>query len=283
MSTRLHLSWSQGRGQLLSQMGWIAHRFIEHDCLTIAGSLTFTSLLALVPVMTMVYLGLAFLPEYAALAEQVESFVFRNFVPSSSMLVQEKLNQFASRAEGLTSLGLLGLAITTLMLLFSIERQFNAIWQVSMPAWRLPRLLAYAGLLIFGLALVLTALWVTTYVLSLPLLAEVDVIGVAPLVLQHLPTLCLFLILGALFKFVPNAQVSVRHAAIGGIAAAAVFKFAFALFAWVSQYLVYDAIYGALAALPAFLLWLFLVWLIVLLGAVLVCSCAALQGDQAVE
>jgi len=283
MSTRLHLSWSQGRGQLLSQMGWIARRFIEHDCLTIAGSLTFTSLLALVPVMTMVYLGLAFLPEYAALAEQVESFVFRNFVPSSSMLVQEKLNQFASRAEGLTSLGLLGLAITTLMLLFSIERQFNAIWQVSMPAWRLPRLLAYAGLLIFGLALVLTALWVTTYVLSLPLLAEVDVIGVAPLVLQHLPTLCLFLILGALFKFVPNAQVSVRHAAIGGIAAAAVFKFAFALFAWVSQYLVYDAIYGALAALPAFLLWLFLVWLIVLLGAVLVCSCAALQGDQAVE
>ena len=283
MSTRLHLSWSQVRGQLLSQMGWIARRFIEHDCLTIAGSLTFTSLLALVPVMTMVYLGLAFLPEYAALAEQVESFVFRNFVPSSSMLVQEKLNQFASRAEGLTSLGLLGLAITTLMLLFSIERQFNAIWQVSMPAWRLPRLLAYAGLLIFGPALVLTALWVTTYVLSLSFLAEVDVIGVAPLVLQHLPTLCLFLILGALFKFVPNAQVSVRHAAIGGIAAAAVFKFAFALFAWVSQYLVYDAIYGALAALPAFLLWLFLVWLIVLLGAVLVCSCAALQGDQAVE
>ena len=199
------------------------------------------------------------------------------------MLVQEKLNQFASRAESLPSLGLLGLAITTLMLLLSIERQFNAIWQVSMPAWRLPRLLAYAGLLIFGPALVLTALWVTTYVLSLPLLAEVDVIGVAPLVLQHLPTLCLFLILGALFKFVPNAQVSVRHVAIGGIAAAAVFKLAFALFAWVSQYLVYDAIYGALAALPAFLLWLFLVWLIVLLGAVLVCSCAAQQGAQAVE
>ena len=60
MSSRLHLSWSQVRGQLLSQMGWIARRFIEHDCLTIAGSLTFTSLLALVPVMTMVYLGLAF-------------------------------------------------------------------------------------------------------------------------------------------------------------------------------------------------------------------------------
>ena len=63
-------------------MGWIARRFIEHDCLTIAGSLAFTSLLALVPVMTMVYLGLAFLPEYAALAEQVESFVFAISCPA---------------------------------------------------------------------------------------------------------------------------------------------------------------------------------------------------------
>ena len=111
----------------------------------------------------------------------------------------------------------------------------------------------------------------------------VDDIGAAPLVLQHLPTRRLFLILGTLFKFVPSAQVSERPAEIGGIAAAKVFQLAFALFAWVSQYLVYDAIYGALAALATFLFWLFSVWLILLLGAVLVCSCAALQGDQAVE
>ena len=101
--------------------------------------------------------------------------------------------------------------------------------------------------------------------------------------LQHLPTLCLFPILGTLFKFVPNAQVYVRHAAIGGIAATIVFQLAFVLFARVSQCLVYDAIYGALVALTIFLLWLSLVWLIVLLGAVLVCVCPALQGDQGIE
>lgn len=119
----------------------------------------------------MVYLVLASLREYVALAEQVESFVFRNFLPRGSMLVQEKLSQLTSRAEGPMSLELLGLAITAPMLLFSIERQFNSIWQVSMPVWRQPRLLACPGLLIFGPVLILTALWLTTDTLSLPLLA----------------------------------------------------------------------------------------------------------------
>ena len=82
--------------QSLSHTGWIACRFIEHDCLTVAGSLTFTSLLVLVPGMTMVYLVLAFLREHAALAEQVESFVFCNFLPSGSMLLLKKLSQFVS-------------------------------------------------------------------------------------------------------------------------------------------------------------------------------------------
>ena len=122
-----------------------------------------------------------------------------------------------------------------------------------------------------------------TDVLSLPLLAGVDDVGAALLVLQHLPTLCLFLILGTLSKCVPNAQVSVRHAAIGGNAAEIAFKLAFALFARVSQCLGCDGIYDGLVALTVFLLWRSLVRLIVLLGAVLVCVGPALQGDQAIE
>jgi membrane protein len=90
---------------LWRRLRWIVARFDEQSCLTIAGSLTFTSLLALVPAMTVVYLGLAFLPAYAALATQAEDFIFENFIPSSSLLVQEKLAEFAGRAEGLTELG----------------------------------------------------------------------------------------------------------------------------------------------------------------------------------
>ena len=259
---------------------WIIARFDEQNCLTIAGSLTFTSLLALVSAMTVVYLGLAFLPAYAALATQAEDFIFENFIPSSSLLVQEKLTEFAGRAEGLTELGLLGLALTTLMLLLSIERHFNAIWQVDKPKWTLARVLLLIVLLTIGPALVLTGISVSTYLLSLPLLATVDIIGIAPLALNHLPTLCLFVVFSCLFAFVPNAAVGAREALLGGVLTTLAFKMAFALFAWFSQYFVYNVIYGALAVLPVFLLWLFLVWVIVLLGAIFVCSMGGVAAQQ---
>ena len=265
---------------LWRRLRWIIARFDEQNCLTIAGSLTFTSLLALVPAMTVVYLGLAFLPAYAALATQAEDFIFENFIPSSSLLVQEKLTEFAGRAEGLTELGLLGLALTTLMLLLSIERHFNAIWQVDKPKWTLARVLLLIVLLTIGPALVLTGISVPTYLLSLPLLATVDIIGIAPLALNHLPTLCLFLVFSCLLAFVPNAAVGAREALLGGLLTTLAFKMAFALFAWFSQYFVYNVIYGALAVLPVFLLWLFLVWVIVLLGAIFVCSMGGVAAQQ---
>ena len=265
---------------LWRRLRWIIARFDEQNCLTIAGSLTFTSLLALVPAMTVVYLGLAFLPAYAALATQAEDFIFENFIPSSSLLVQEKLTEFAGRAEGLTELGLLGLALTTLMLLLTIERHFNAIWQVDKPKWTLARVLLLIVLLTIGPALVLTGISVSTYLLSLPLLATVDIIGIAPLALNHLPTLCLFVVFSCLFAFVPNAVVSAREALLGGVLTTLAFKMAFALFAWFSQYFVYNVIYGALAVLPVFLLWLFLVWVIVLLGAIFVCSMGGVAAQQ---
>lgn len=258
--------------QLWLQLRFVVQRFMQNDCLTIAGSLTFTSMLALVPLMTVVYVGLAFLPEYAALAGRVEDFIFQNFVPSSSSQIQQKLSEFIGRAEGLTTFGLTGLALSSLMLLLRIERHFNAIWQVAMPRWDLRRTMGFLGLLTLGPSLVLTGLWVSTYLLSMPFLAEVDLLGVTPFILGQLPTLCLFLVFSILFKFVPNTPVRLTHAFVGGVITSIVFKLAFAGFAQLSSYAAYDAIYGTLAVLPAFLVWLFLVWVIVLLGAVLVCS-----------
>ena len=85
--TRLRCLISGAFLALWRRLRWITSRFEEQNCLTLAGSLTFTSLLALVPTMTVVYLGLAFLPAYAALAAQAEDFIFENFIPSSSLLV----------------------------------------------------------------------------------------------------------------------------------------------------------------------------------------------------
>ena len=149
-----------------------------------------------------------------------------------------------------------------------------------MPRLSLRRLVVVLGLLTIGPSLVLTALWVSTYLLSLPLLATFDVIGVAPMLLGELPLLCLFLVFSILYKVLPNATVAAKHALFGGFLSAAVFKLAFELFAWFSGHLVYDAIYGVLAALPVFLLWLYVVWVIVLMGALFVCSYSAPDFDQ---
>lgn len=90
--------------------------------------------------------------------------------------------------------------------------------------------------------------------------------------LRYMPIFCLFLVFSLLFKTVPNTHVPWSEAALGGVVTVGIFKVAFSLFAWLSSYFVYDAIYGALAVLPAFLIWLFLVWVILLFGAVFVCS-----------
>ena len=101
-----------------------------------------------------------------------------------------------------------------------------------MPRLSIRRLATLVGLLTVGPSLVLAALWISTYVLSLPLLAALDVIGIAPMLLSELPLLCLFLVFSILFKAVPNAPVVARHALLGGLLTAAVFKLAFELFAW---------------------------------------------------
>jgi membrane protein len=266
------MAWIDAVDSAVRQLRWIERRFAAQDCLTMAGSLTFTSMLALVPVMTVVYLGLAYLPQYSALAVDVENFFFQNFVPNSSVQIQAKLSEFAGRAENLTVLGLISLAVTALMLILSIEKQFNAIWRVAMPTWGVRRVALLIGVMTVGPSLVLTGLWISTVILSLPFMSDVDHLVERASIFRYMPIFCLFILFSLLFKTVPNAHIKWSEAALGGLVTAAIFKVAFLLFARLSSYFVYDVIYGALAALPAFLVWLFLVWVILLFGAVFVCS-----------
>ena len=109
-------------------------QFAQHDCLTAAAALTFTSLLALVPLMTVTYIGLSLVPQYGDLWVEVQNFIFRNFVPASSELVQQKLTEFAGRARGLTTAGGIGIVSVALLMLVSIEKRFQCHLAGSYPA-----------------------------------------------------------------------------------------------------------------------------------------------------
>lgn len=262
------------------QMNTIWQQFIEHDCLSAAGALTYTTLFAVVPLMTVTYTFFSILPEYADVGEQVQSFIFENFVPGSSDIVQEKLSEFADRARNLTSVGFLILFVTAFLMLVNIEKSFNTIWHVADPRRGLQRFLLYWGVLSLGPAFVVAGLLSSLYLLGLPLVSDLDTFGFRETLLGYLPVLLSLAGFTVLYYAVPNCHVPFNHALVGGFVTMLVFQAAFAIFARSSRWFSYDAIYGTFAAVPVFLIWMYLFWVIVLSGAVFVRSLSLSREDD---
>lgn len=255
-------------------------QFFEHDCLAAAGALTYTTLFAVVPLMTVTYTFFSILPEYAHVGDQVQSFVFENFVPGSSSVVQDKLSEFADRARDLTAVGFVFLFVTAFLMLITIEKSFNTIWHVAEPRRGLQRFLLYWGVLSLGPASVVAGMLSSLYLLSLPLVSDLDALGLREIVLGYLPVLLSIAGFTVLYYAVPNCHVPFNHALFGGFVTMLVFQTALAVFAQSSRWFSYDAVYGTFAAVPVFLIWLYLVWVIILCGAIFVRSLSLSKGDE---
>ena len=141
---------------------------------------------------------------------------------------------------------------------------------MATPRWGLQRALVYWGVLSLGPAFLLIGIWSSVYLIGLPLLGEVDALDLRSAALRYLPSLLMFGGFTALYVAVPNSPVRLLHGVLGGLATTVVFQLASKGFTMASQYFIYDAIYGAFAALPVFLLWLHVVWVMVLGGAIFV-------------
>ncbi len=268
--------WESVRWHLL-QMG---QQFLAHNCINAAGALTYTTLFAVVPLTTVTYTIFSLIPEYAHVGEQVQAFVFNNFVPGSSDVVQEKLNEFAARARNLTTVGLLILFATAFMMLVTIEKSFNTIWHVAEPRRGLQRFLLYWGVLSLGPLSIIAGIVSSLYLFGLPLVSEIPTFGLTEVLLGYLPALISVAGFTVLYYAVPNCHVPFRHAVAGGIVTSIVFSVALNLFTELSRGFSYDAIYGTFAALPVFLVWLYLVWVIVLCGAIFVRSLSLARDDD---
>jgi len=254
-------------------------QFSEHNCLASAGSLTYTTLFAVVPLMTVTYTFFSILPEYAHVGEQVQSFVFDNFVPGSSGVVQEKLAEFADRARNLTAFGFLFLFVTSFITLITIEKSFNTIWHVAEPRRGLQRFLLYWGVLSLGPAFVVAGMLSSLYLLGLPLVTDLDAFGLREVLLSYLPVILSVAGFTVLYYAVPNCHVPFNHALFGGFVTMLVFQSALTIFAQSSRWFSYDAVYGTFAAVPVFLIWLYLVWIIILCGAIFVRSLSLTRDD----
>ncbi|HLI18454.1 MAG TPA: YihY family inner membrane protein [Rhodanobacteraceae bacterium] len=267
------------RDRLEAFGSFLWRRFRDDKCFETAGALSYTTLFAIVPLLTAVVAVLAAVPVFAGLREHVSDFIFRNFVPASGETVQGYLLQFADNASKLTIVGILFLLVSALMMLASIEDRFNRIWRVPSPRKGSARFLLYWAALTLGPLALVAAVAASYWVFAQPALKSAGETGVFGLqAVAALPFLVTWIGLTVLYQLVPNCRVRWRDAAAGALIGALLFEAARHGFAWyVQTFANYRAVYGALAAIPIFLIWVYMSWVIVLLGATLTAALAAFE------
>jgi membrane protein len=248
-------------------------RFGEDRCVQVASSLTFTTLLALVPIITVMLTVVSAFPVFKSLVGHVQMHVMQNMLPRSVDLVATYAEQFSDNATRLTTLGVVFLGVTALLTMLTIDTAFNTIWRVSRPRPLLKRLLAYCTVLTVGPLLIGASLSLTSYLLTQSLGLINRVPGMASALLEFVPVLLTSAAFALLYFAVPNRPVLKRDALVGGISAGVGFeamKHGFGFF--ITHFPTYTLVYGAFAAMPIFLLWINLSWLIIIGGAVLVAA-----------
>jgi len=262
---------------MLTFLSFTWERFIEDRCLQTAGALAYTTLFALVPLTAAILGILAAFPVFGEWRDQLTVFVFSNFVPAAGDVVHGYLTEFAANARKATAIGVLVLLVSAIALMVSIEDAFNRIWRVNIDRRATSRFLIYWAALSLGPLLIVAALAISSYVFALPFIdAAAAQFSIKAHVLSLLPFLIVWNVLMVGYMIIPNRGVRFRHAATGALIGAVLFELAKRGFAWyATDMATYQQVYGAVAIVPIFFLWVYLSWIIVLLGASITASLSA--------
>jgi membrane protein len=225
----------------------------------------------------LIAIGLSFVaafPAFADYSEQIKAFILNTMVPeAANKVIAVYMQQFADNAIRLTAIGTAFLGVTALALMLTIDKALNAIWRVTRLRPLLHRLLIYWATLTIGPLLIGASLSLTSWVMRMSMGLTQDIPGINGALLQLAPLFLTSIAFSIPYLIVPNRRVSWRHALAGGVTAAVGFeamKRGFALY--ITHFPTYQAVYGAFATIPIFLLWIYLSWLMVLLGAVIAAS-----------
>ena len=258
----------------LNFMRFIAGRFNQDRCIQIAASLTFTTLLSLVPLITIALALFSAFPVFEDFSLQIKIYLLNNLMPEmAGKIITEYTQQFAESAMRLTAVGIGFLAVMAMLMMLTIDRAFNTIWQVVHPRPLLKRLVIYWAVLTLAPLLIGASLSLTSWLvgLSMGYAKHIPVFGVGTL--KILPVLFTTLAFAILFRLVPNRYVPHTHALIGALVAALIFESMNRVFGYyVSHFPTYKLVYGAFASVPIFLMWIYLSWLTILIGAVIAAS-----------
>jgi membrane protein len=255
-------------------------RFVDDRCLESAATLSYASLLALVPLAAIAFSVLAAFPVFEGAREDIHRFVFENFMPHTGERIAEYFEGFVDNAGKLTTIGIAGLVVTAIMLLATIGSTFNTIFQVARPRRLLSRFLVYFAVLALGPLLLGTSVSFAANLSALARWAGFDgSSGLLERLNWFVSALIVVVAFSLLYAVVPNRRIEWHNAVVGGVTAGILFsmlRWAFGVY--LIYFPIYKTIYGALAAVPIFLVWMYLSWAAVLIGAVVTSSLSEQRG-----
>ena len=249
-------------------LSYLVQRFNRDGCRQSAAALTYMSLFAIVPMLTLMYRMFSLIPAFQDAGSQVESWIFSKVLPTSGQEITSYLSEFSAQARKLSSVGAVILMVTSYLMLANIEKTFNHIWGTDGGRRGLSGFLLYWAILSLGPLLLAAGVVMKTYLLSFRLMVdEVDALGISQYLFAYLPWLLTWMALTLLFIAVPNCKVRARHAVFGALVTTVLFESAKALFGFMVAHSSYTNVYGAFAVIPLFLIWIYLLWVLILIGA----------------
>ncbi|KAF1714018.1 hypothetical protein CSC74_16735 [Pseudoxanthomonas yeongjuensis] len=257
---------------------FLAKRFLDDRLFQSAAALAYTTLFALVPLVMVVFGVLSAFPVFDEWSKQLSDYIFSNFVPSAASSVQEKLIEFSDNAKKLTAAGVIALVISLLITLNSVETTFNRIWRVTTSRPKFSRFLVYWTVLTLGAMVAAASLAISARFYALPIFATNEGKVLATLSLTIAPVLIELAAITAIYRVVPHRTIKLRYAVAGALLATLLLEsIKWGLGLYLGTFNSYATIYGTVAVAPILLLWIYLCWVAILLGASFASSIAAFR------
>ena len=260
--------WSSTFEITKKYLRYLFKRFKEDRIIVYSGYLSFVTLLSIVPLLAVIFSVFSLFPVFQDWRGEVESFVFKNFVPTLGESIQGYLIRFVENATNMTSLGLVALFLVALLLISSIDHTLNHIWRVRKNRRQLFSFSIYGVVLTLGPVLIGISLMTTSYLFSLPGFEDNTLLAIRKFFIAFLPYLGSFSSFLLIYLLVPHTRVHFWSALSGAMIAAILFELSKSIFAiYFTHFPVYKEIYGALAIIPLLFVWIFISWVVILVGA----------------
>ncbi|WGE88931.1 virulence factor BrkB family protein [Actinobacillus arthritidis] len=245
-------------------------RWKIHNIPVSAGYLTYSTTLAIVPLVMVVFSIFTAFPLFQEATEQLKTLIYDNFAPNAGDMVEEYIDLFVANSKKMGIVSTIGLVVVALMLIKSIDETLNKMWRNHRKRSIFISFLLYAVILFIAPLLAGGSIAISSYVFSMAIFNGEGLLSFSQYLLQYAPFVLIWLLFTSVYWLVPNTQVNIFHAMIGAIIAAIFFTLGKQAFIWyITTFPSYQAIYGALAVLPIMLLWIHLSWQVVLIGGLI--------------